>query len=54
MTEFILTPEQRSLRDEARTFALSRVPRQLILDMDSEKIHYPRGYIQDLAGCNLL
>ena len=54
MTEFILTPKQRSLRDEARTFAQEKVTRQLILDMDSEKIYYPRGYIQDLAASQLL
>jgi len=54
MIDIILTPEQRNLRDETRTFVQEKVPRQLILDMDSEKIHYPRQYIQDLAGCNLL
>jgi len=54
MIDITLTPEQRNLRDEARTFALERVTRQLILDMDSEKIHYPREYIQVLAACNLL
>ena len=54
MTDITLTPEQRSLRDEARTFAQEGVTRQLILDMDSEKINYPREYIQKLAANHLL
>jgi acyl-CoA dehydrogenase len=54
MNDITLTPEQRSLRDEARTFAQKGVTRQLILDMDSEKIHYPREYIQKLGASQLL
>ena len=49
MSEFPLTPEQRSLRDEARSFACNDVPRQLLLDMDAEIVHYPRSYIEKLA-----
>ena len=54
MNDITLTQEQRSLRDEARTFAQTGVARQLILDMDSEKIHYPREYIQQLGASHLL
>ena len=54
MSDVILTAGQRSLRDEARTFAREEVPRQLLLDMDAEKVHYPREYIQKLAVRNLL
>jgi len=54
MSDFLLTPEQRSLRDEARTFAREKVTRQLLLDMDAEKVHYPREYIQMLAEQHLL
>jgi len=54
MSDVILTAGQRSLRDEARTFAREEVPRQLLLDMDAEKVHYPREYIQKLAARNLL
>lgn len=54
MSDFLLSPEQRSLRDEARTFAREKVSRQLLLDMDAEKIHYPRKYIQLLAEQHLL
>jgi acyl-CoA dehydrogenase len=54
MNDITLTPEQLSLRDEVRTFAHTGVTRQLILDMDSEKIHYPREYIQKLGASQLL
>jgi acyl-CoA dehydrogenase len=54
MSDTLLTPEQRSLRDEARSFVRDRVTRQLLLDMDSEKIHYPREYIQMLGEHHLL
>jgi alkylation response protein AidB-like acyl-CoA dehydrogenase len=53
-SDFILTPEQLSLRDEARAFAREKVSRQLLLDMDAEVIHYPRVYIQNLASSHLL
>ncbi len=54
MSDFTLTADQRSLRDEARIFAREEVPRQLLLDMDAEKVHYPREYIRKLAGRHLL
>ena len=53
MLDILLTPEQRTLRDEARTFA-REVPRQLLLDMDADKVRYPREYVQKLAARNLL
>lgn len=54
MSDPLLTPVQCSLRDEARTLVREGVKRQLLLDMDSEKIHYPREYIQMLADHHLL
>ncbi|MCL4530793.1 MAG: acyl-CoA/acyl-ACP dehydrogenase [Chloroflexi bacterium] len=54
MSDFILTTEQRDLRDEARAFVSKEVPRQLLLDMDADKIRYPREYIQKLAAHRLL
>jgi alkylation response protein AidB-like acyl-CoA dehydrogenase len=42
------------LRDEVRTFARQEVPRQLLLDMDADKVRYPREYIQKLAARRLL
>ncbi|MEW6402145.1 MAG: acyl-CoA dehydrogenase family protein [Chloroflexota bacterium] len=53
MSDALLTPGQIAVRDEARTFA-REVPRQLLLDMDADKVCYPREYVQKLAACNLL
>jgi acyl-CoA dehydrogenase len=54
MSDDLMTPVQRSLCEEARLFVRERVTRQLLLDMDAEKIHYPRQYIEDLAASHLL
>jgi len=53
MLDILLTDEQRALRDAARTFA-REVPRQLLLDMDADKVRYPRAYIEQLAVRQLL
>lgn len=53
-SEFLLTPEQIKVRDEARAFARDKVSRKLLLDMDAEITQYPRAYIQDLATQHLL
>ncbi len=50
----VLTELQQSLRDEVRAFARDDVPRQLILDMDAERIHYPRSFLEAAARRNLL
>ena len=54
MFDFMLTDEQRALRDEVRAFVRDEVPRQLILDMDADEVRYPRGYIEKLAAHRLL
>lgn len=54
MNDFVCSPSQIAVRDEARTFVRDEVPRQLLLDMDAETVRYPREYIQKLAGRNLL
>jgi acyl-CoA dehydrogenase len=53
MFEAMLTEEQRTLRDEARDFA-RWTPRQLILDMDAERIKYPREFVREAGRRNLL
>jgi acyl-CoA dehydrogenase len=53
MFEAILTPAQQELRDEVRDFVKS-VPRQLILDMDADKVRYPRDYVAEAARRHLL
>lgn len=54
MSDFLMTQEQQSLRDEVRAFVREKVTRQLLMDMDEEKIRYPREFIQMLATQNLL
>jgi acyl-CoA dehydrogenase len=53
MLEAMLTPQQRALRDQARAFVRD-VPRQLILDMDADRISYPRDYVREAGRRNLL
>jgi len=48
-----MTDEQIKLRDEARAFT-NWVPRQMILDMDAEKIQFPRAYLKEAGRRNLL
>jgi alkylation response protein AidB-like acyl-CoA dehydrogenase len=53
MFDFIMTDDQLKLRDEAREFT-KWVPRELILDMDAEKIHFPHEYLKECGRRNLL
>ena len=53
MFEAILTPQQRRLRAEVRDL-VKWVPRQLILDMDGDRVRYPREYVDEAARRNLL
>lgn len=53
MLDAILTPGQRGLREEMRAF-VSSVPRQLILDMDADRVRYPREYVEEAARLKLL
>ena len=53
MFDFTMTEEQKRLRDEARAFT-KWVPRQLILDMDAEKIQFPHEYLAEAGRRNLL
>ncbi len=53
MFDFILTEEQRRLRDEAREFS-RWVPKELILAMDREEIHFPKEYLKEAGKRNLL
>lgn len=54
MFDFLLTDGQKELQREAMTFVKEKVPKQLILDMDEEKVVYPVDYIKELGQANLL
>jgi acyl-CoA dehydrogenase len=53
MIEAFLTEPQKNLRDEVRDF-VKWVPRQLLLDMDSDNVTYPKEYVTEAARRNLL
>lgn len=53
MFDFTMTDEQKKLRDEARAFT-KWVPRQLILDMDAEKIQFPHEYLKEAGKRNIM
>jgi acyl-CoA dehydrogenase len=53
MFDAILSAEQKQLRDEVRAF-VAGVPRQLILDMDADRVRYPREFVEEAARRNLL
>jgi alkylation response protein AidB-like acyl-CoA dehydrogenase len=55
MFDYLLTDEQKQLKQEARAF-VKTIPRQMILDMDADKIQFPREFLQEagrrkLMGC---
>ncbi|MDQ1238356.1 MAG: acyl-CoA dehydrogenase [Thermodesulfobacteriota bacterium] len=51
--EALLTADQKRLRNEIRNF-VKQIPRQLLLDMDAEKVLFPREYLVEAAERNLL
>lgn len=53
MFAFLLDETQRKLQEETRAFVKS-VDKQLILDMDAERVTYPAEYMHALADANLL
>jgi hypothetical protein len=53
MFEAMLSERQRALRDEARDF-VRWVPRQLILDMDADRVQYPHEFVAEAARRKLL
>ena len=53
MFDHLLNDEQRGIRDEAREF-VKATPRQLILDMDEEKVRFPREWLRQAGRLNLL
>ena len=53
MFEYLLTQEQKDLQQEARDFVKS-IPRQMILDMDKEKIQFPKEFLKEAGKRNLM
>ena len=53
MFDYLLSRETLEFRYEVRDFVKS-VPREMILDMDAEKITFPRDFLKEAARRNLL
>ncbi len=53
MLDAMLTEEQRALRDQVRAFVRA-VPRELVLDMDADRVRYPRDFVRQAGQLGLL
>lgn len=53
MIDALLATQQKALKNEAREF-VRQVPRQLLLDMDADKVLYPREFLEEAARRKLL
>ncbi|MCF8090193.1 MAG: acyl-CoA/acyl-ACP dehydrogenase [Desulfotignum sp.] len=53
MFDYLLTDEQKQLKQEARDF-VKTIPRQMILDMDADKIRFPKEFLQEAGRRNLM
>ena len=53
MFDFMLTEKQIKIRDEVRDL-VKWVPRQMILDMDDDKIKFPKEFLKEAARRNLM
>ncbi|MFA6032988.1 MAG: acyl-CoA dehydrogenase family protein [Myxococcota bacterium] len=53
MWDHLLSVEGRKIRDEAREF-VKTIPGQYILDMDADKIRFPKEFLQEAGRRNLM
>ncbi len=53
MFDYLLTEEQKGIQKEARAFA-KWIPKELILDMDTEKIQFPHEFLREAGKRGLL
>ena len=53
MFDYMMTKEQLKIRDEARDL-VRWVPKQMILDMDADKIKFPKEFLSEAGRRNLL
>ena len=53
MFDYVLSDEARALRDEVRDYVRT-VPRQHVLDMDAEKVDFPKEFLREAGRRNLM
>jgi acyl-CoA dehydrogenase len=54
MLECLMSAEEKSLRDQVRAFVRDDIDKQLLRDMDEEKVRYPRRFLEKAAARKLL
>ncbi len=54
MLDCLMTAEEKALRDEVRAFVEEDVDKQLLWDMDDDKVRYPREFLEKAAARGLL
>jgi alkylation response protein AidB-like acyl-CoA dehydrogenase len=54
MYDFLLSEEERAVKQEARGFAKEDIPSSLIRSMDAEEVRYPKEFLEKAASRNLL
>ena len=53
MFDFLLDEAQKKIRDEVRDF-VRWVPREMVLDMDADRIRFPKAFLKEAGQRNLL
>ncbi|MBW1790233.1 MAG: acyl-CoA dehydrogenase family protein, partial [Deltaproteobacteria bacterium] len=53
MYDFLLTPEERAVRDEVKEFVREEVTADFLRRMDKDEIEYPREFVEQLAARDL-
>ncbi|MCK5238003.1 MAG: acyl-CoA/acyl-ACP dehydrogenase [Candidatus Thorarchaeota archaeon] len=54
MFDVLLTDDERAIKKEVRTFVRDKVPRELVIGMDSKEKEYPYEFIKAAGKANLL
>jgi len=54
MYDFLLTPEEQALKNEARVFVREEITSDFLRQMDKNEITYPREFVEKLAARKLL
>jgi butyryl-CoA dehydrogenase len=53
MFDYLLTEKQQKMKQEARDFVKS-IPRKMILDMDADRIQFPKEFLREAGRRNLM
>ncbi len=54
MLDYLISEENRKLREEVRTFVRDEVPPSLLRKMDKDEVWYPTDFVKNLAKHNLI